>query len=112
MAAHKKRAPVQTSFVKTSAQPRNGDVLDVAEAALLLRVSRETIYKRVRDDTIPHARVGRKILFSRQKLTQWVADGADRAQQSTPVNDDGQLSLDQLTGMLNNGQARIGPKRS
>ena len=110
MAARKKRAPAQTGFLKPAPQARNGDVLDVAEAAILLRVSRETIYKRVRDNTIPHARLGRKILFSRQKLTQWVADGADRAQQQ--ANDNEQLSLDQLTGMLNTGQARIGPKRS
>jgi len=110
MAARKKRAPAQTGFIKPAPQARNGDVIDVAEAAIFLRVSRETIYKRVRDNSIPHARLGRKILFSRQKLTQWVADGADRAQ--TPANGNEQLSLDQLTGMLNNGQARMGPKRS
>jgi hypothetical protein len=39
-----------------------------------------------------------------------VADGADRAQQQ--ANDNEQLSLDQLTGMLKTGQARIGTKRS
>jgi hypothetical protein len=29
---------------------------------------------------------------------------------SKTANDHEQLTLDQLTGMLNNGQARIGPK--
>jgi excisionase family DNA binding protein len=109
MAARKKRAPAQTSFIKPAPQVKNGDVLDVAEAALLLKVSRETIYKRVRDHTIPHARVGRKILFSRQRLTQWVANGADLA--PPHADDNEQLSRDELASMLNTGQARIGPKR-
>ena len=113
-AARKKRVPKQTSFVEPAAPPvKNNDILDVDEAAALLKVSRRTVYNRVRAGTIPHARVGRKLLFSRTKLNQWVADGADLAK-SNPAkadNDNGQLTLDQLTGMLNNGQAKIAPKR-
>ena len=113
-AARKKRVPKRTSFVEPAAPPvKNNDILDVDEAAALLKVSRRTVYNRVRAGTIPHARVGRKLLFSRTKLNQWVADGADLAK-SNPAkadNDNGQLTLDQLTGMLNNGQAKIAPKR-
>jgi excisionase family DNA binding protein len=80
---------------------------------VLLKVSRRTVSNRVKAGTLPHARVGRKILFSRAKLSQWVADGADLAQTqpAKPDNDNAQLSLDQLTGMLNTGQARIASKR-
>ena len=117
-AARKTREPQQTTFIKPTPQVKNGDILDVDEAAVLLKVSRRTVYNRVKAGTIPHARVGRKILFSRAKLSQWVADGADLAQthpakpdSAKPDNDHEQLSLDQLTGMLNTGQARIASKR-
>jgi excisionase family DNA binding protein len=105
MAARKKRAPAQTSFLKPAPQIKDNNVLDVAEAAALLKVSKETIYKRVRDNAIPHARLGRKLLFHKQTLTQWVADGGDRA---SNAGDNDQLSLEQL---LNTGQARIASKR-
>jgi hypothetical protein len=37
------------------------------------------VYHRVKPDTMPPARVSRKRLHSRARLTLWVADGADRA---------------------------------
>jgi excisionase family DNA binding protein len=112
-AARTKRAPQQTTFIKPAPQVKNGDILDVDEAAVLLKVSRRTVYNRVKAGTIPHARLGRKILFSRAKLSQWVADGADLAKPDAAksANDHEQLTLDQLTGLLNNGQARIALKR-
>jgi excisionase family DNA binding protein len=109
MPPRKKREPRQTTFIKSVPPPvKNGDILDVDEAAALLKVSKKTIYTRVKNNTIPHAKLGRKLLFSRAKLTQWVADGADL---SNRVEGGEQLSLDQLTGMLNTGQARINAKR-
>ena len=114
MVERKKRAPAQTAFIKQTPQVKNCDVLDVAKAAALLKVSKETVYKRVRDNIIPHARLGRKLLFHKQTLTQWIADGGDRAAKSNPAkaaNDNQQLTLDELTGMLNNGQAKIAQKR-
>jgi excisionase family DNA binding protein len=112
-ATRKKRAEQQTTFIKPAPQVKNGDILDVDEAAVLLKVSRRTVYNRVKAGTIPHARVGRKLLFSRAKLSQWVADGADLAKPdpTKSVHDHEQLTLDQLTGMLNTGQARIASKR-
>jgi hypothetical protein len=41
MAARKKRAPAQTGYLKPAPQARNGDVLDVAEAAILLRLDNQ-----------------------------------------------------------------------
>jgi len=109
MPPRKKREPQQTTFIKSApALIKNGDILDVDEAAALLKVSKKTIYTRVKNNAIPHAKLGRKLLFSRAKLTQWVSDGADLA---TRAEDGEQLSLDQLTGMLNTGKARINAKR-
>jgi len=109
MPPRKRREPQQTAFIKTvTPSVKNGDILDVDEAAALLKVSKKTIYTRVKNDTIPYAKLGRKLLFSRAKLTQWVADGADRANR---VEGSGQLTLDQLTGMLNTGEAKVAGKR-
>jgi excisionase family DNA binding protein len=110
MPPRKTREPRQTAFLKPSpAPPKNGDILDVDEAAALLKVSKKTIYTRVKNNAIPHAKLGRKLLFSRAKLPQWVADGADLANRAASGE---QLSLDQLTGMLNTGQARVNSRRS
>jgi len=109
MPPRKKREPRQTAFIKPPPPIKNGDILDVDEAAALLKVSKKTIYTRVKNNAIPHAKLGRKLLFSRAKLTQWVSDGADLANRAEGGK---QLSLDQLTGMLNTGQARISTKRS
>jgi excisionase family DNA binding protein len=109
MPPRKKREPQQTAFIKPAPAPvKNGDILDVDEAAALLKVSKKTIYTRVKNNAIPYAKLGRKLLFSRAKLTQWVSDGADLAFRAEGGE---QLSLDQLTGMLNTGKARINSKR-
>jgi excisionase family DNA binding protein len=80
MPACKTREPQQTAFLKPAPPPvKNGDSLDVDEAAALLKVSKKTVYARVKEIPIPHARLGRKLLFHRQSLVQWIADGADRA---------------------------------
>ena len=102
--ANKSSTPQQTTFIEPQPQVKNGDILDVDEAAILLKVSRKTIYNRVKAGTLPHARVGRKLLFSRQKLHQWIALGGDLA--GTIVGNESS-SLEQ---MLNSGQARVVPK--
>lgn len=48
------------------------DVLTVPEAAALLRVSTDTLYAAVGRGEVPHRRVGRRILFSRQALNRWL----------------------------------------
>jgi excisionase family DNA binding protein len=103
--ANKSSTPQQTTFIEPQPQVENGDILDVDEAAILLKVSRKTIYNRVKAGTLPHARVGRKLLFSRQKLHQWIALGGDLA---GTIVDNESSSLEQ---MLNSGQARVVPKR-
>ena len=106
MPLRKKREPQQTAFIKSApATIKNGDILDVDEAAALLKVSKKTIYARVKNNAIPHAKLGRKLLFSRAKLTQWVSDGADLAIRAEGGE---QLSLEHL---LNSGQAKVVSKR-
>jgi excisionase family DNA binding protein len=109
MPARTRRDPQQTLLSK-SAPPlvKHGDILDVEEAAALLKVSKKTVYSRVKANAIPYAKLGRKLLFHRPSLVQWIAEGGDRAKPARPGE---QLSMDQLVGMLNNGQARIAPKR-
>ena len=102
--------PRQTPFLKSAPQVKNGDILDVDEAAALLKVSKKTIYTRVKHDAIPYAKLGRKLLFHRQTLEKWIADGGDRAQRTSDSQGE-QLTLDALTGMLNSGQAKITTKR-
>ena len=77
--ANKSQTPQQISFIESPPQVKNSDILDVNEAAILLKVSKKTVYNRVKAGTLPHARVGRKLLFSRQKLNQWIALGGDLA---------------------------------
>ena len=73
--ANKSSTPQQTTFIEPQPQVKNGDILDVDEAAILLKVSRKTVYNRVKAGILPHDRVGRKLLFNRQKLSQWIALG-------------------------------------
>ena len=105
----KKRVPQQTTFIQPAPQVKSGDILDVDEAAALLRTSRRTVYNCVKAGTMPHARIGRKLLLSRAKLSPWVADGANLAKPVPfkPVNDHEQRILDHLTSLLNNGRPRV-----
>ena len=52
------------------------DVLDVREAAELLRVERKTVYAMAAANVIPHRRVGRLLRFSRAALLAWLAGHA------------------------------------
>jgi excisionase family DNA binding protein len=110
MPARKPRDPQQTTILKP-APPlvKNGDILDVEEAAALLKVSKKTVYTRVKANTIPYARLGRKLLFHRQSLVQWIAEGGDQA---TRTGDGEPLTTERLVGMLHSGQARISTQRS
>jgi excisionase family DNA binding protein len=103
--SRKSQTPQQTTFIEPVPQVKNSDILDVDETAILLKVSKKTIYNRVKAGTLLHARVGRKLLFSRQKLNQWIALGGDLA--GTMVGNE----LSSLEQMLNNGQARVVLKR-
>jgi excisionase family DNA binding protein len=47
-------------------------VLDVTEAARLMRVGRNTVYELVGRNQIPHRRLGKQIRFSRAAIMRWL----------------------------------------
>jgi excisionase family DNA binding protein len=49
------------------------EVLTADEVAALLRCDRKTVYLAVARDSIPHRRLGRKVVFSRAALLEWLA---------------------------------------
>jgi hypothetical protein len=63
----------------------------------------------VKDNAIPYARLGRKLLLYRQSLGQWIAKGGDRANR---VSTGAQRTLDRLPSTLNSGHSRIASPRS
>lgn len=52
------------------------ELLTVDETAKFLRVNCLTLYRRVSANTIPHLRVGRKILFDPVALRAWMEPSA------------------------------------
>ena len=50
-------------------------VLSADEAAALLGISSWLLLQEIKRGTIPHRRVGRRIVFSRQRLLEWLAGG-------------------------------------
>ena len=59
------------------AKKTNEVILDVEGAALLLGVSKHTVYRLISKDRLPAARVGREWRFHRLTLIQWVATGSN-----------------------------------
>ncbi len=47
-------------------------LLTVPEAARLLRISRNLAYELVRQNSLPHVRLGRRILIPRRGLENWI----------------------------------------
>ena len=50
--------------------------LGYAEAGLYLKKSIPTLKRHVRDGTVPHVKIGRRVLFPVAVLDQWLADQA------------------------------------
>ncbi len=51
----------------------NSLLLTVPEAARLLRISRNLAYELIRQNVLPHVRLGRRILIPRHGLELWIA---------------------------------------
>lgn len=47
-------------------------LLTVPEAARLLRISRNLAYELIRQNALPHVRLGRRILIPRRGLESWI----------------------------------------
>lgn len=60
-----------------STEISNDCLLDVNEAAELLRVSHRTVYAWVSQRRIPFRKAGRRLLFSREELVAWTQPNLD-----------------------------------
>ena len=52
-------------------------ILNIDEACDLLKVTRITIYRKVKNNTIPHMKRGKKLLFSRNTLLEWLQESSN-----------------------------------
>lgn len=50
----------------------NKQTMTVAEAANYIGVSKDLIYQSVRENTIPNIKLGRRILFRKSALDNWM----------------------------------------
>lgn len=71
-----RRAPVNIRHDADSDEPGadatpNPLILDIRDAAHLLRISERTIRRLVQRDAIPHFRAGQQIRFVRAELMSW-----------------------------------------
>ncbi len=55
----------------------SGFLLTVPEAARLLRISRNLAYELIRQNALPHVRLGRRILIPRRGLENWIEREAE-----------------------------------
>jgi excisionase family DNA binding protein len=62
------------------------DTVELAEAAEILKVSRDCLLRRARAGKVPGAKIGRRWVFQRAALIEMIREGArQRAQNFTPV---------------------------
>jgi excisionase family DNA binding protein len=51
------------------------DLLNIQEASKFLGIAVPTIYSKVSERLIPHSKIGKKLFFSRDELSNWVKSG-------------------------------------
>lgn len=54
----------------------NDECLTVEQVAELLKLGRNTVYDAANRGQIPHRRIGRRLLFSRTAVLEWLAGKA------------------------------------
>ena len=50
----------------------NQNLINIEQAAKLLKMGESTLRRKVRDKEIPHVRIGRRVLFDPEDLQKWV----------------------------------------
>jgi excisionase family DNA binding protein len=59
----------QTQFLANTTQnPLDNELLSVKELCQFLKISKPTLFKKMKDGTIPYTRIGRRILFKRNEV--------------------------------------------
>lgn len=61
--------PAPPSRLRATHEP---EVMDAEEVAAFLRVDRKTVYDYANSGSIPHQRLGKRLLFSRTALVAWL----------------------------------------
>ena len=68
---------MEEKFSRLKIKPIERTTLTVGEIATYLGLSKDFIYILVRENRIPHVRVGRRILFKRESIDKWFEDMED-----------------------------------
>jgi len=61
-------------------------IMDVKQAAEYLGVCTDTIYTMVKKKEIPHFRIRRRILFSKEAIESWIKSQEDEIQKQINVS--------------------------
>jgi excisionase family DNA binding protein len=61
-----------------AATAREREVMDADEAATFLGIDRKTVYEYAGRGELPHRRLGKRLLFSRQALVLWLSGACSR----------------------------------
>ena len=83
----KKIARFYYEFAKRDFEENNQeDILNAKQAAKLLDLSPATIYGKTHRNEIPFFKQGKKLLFSRAALINWLKKGENTLENSTPTS--------------------------
>lgn len=59
----------------TPEPPQQDEILDIKDAAAFIKLSIPSMYRLCNNNEIPNFKKGKKILFSKQELTNWAKTG-------------------------------------
>lgn len=48
------------------------EIMNTTQAAKFLKISRMTLHRRMTEGSVPYRRLGRRIIFSKNRLKEWV----------------------------------------
>lgn len=68
-------------------KPGEDQLLNARQAAKLINYRRPTLYGLVKQHKIPFSKTAGKLLFSRNKLLEWVANGKQSSATKSPQNE-------------------------
>ena len=86
---------------------RSPDVLDVADAAQLLRVSADTVYQLFRKGELPGRKVGRRWITTRASVMRWIENSSEGDTLARSIQGG---NTDALTKAMNAGKVRVRAK--
>jgi len=88
-----KRLETKVDQIHQNAQLLNKPVLDINEAANLLRMSKYTLYTMTSKRILPFFKVGRKIFFDREELLDFVRSKKHRYKSNSEIESEAATRL-------------------